>query len=258
MAHEQLDALQSLIEALRSPERGCPWTRAQTFQSLSGYTIEEAYEIADSIGRGDTEHLLDELGDLLYHLLFYAQIAAESNLFSLEDIAAHAVDKHQRRNVILTQETQPSLEAVQRSWEQQKAKEQALNKPATQSIVDNLPINLPALLQANKLQRRLAQHQAENVADLAFCLSQLHHTLAAATEDLQSSPLDEASARTLCGNLLFQCANLARTLNIDPEAALRDHNHAFRDQILSAESNLSPDQTLADLSTDRARKLWLV
>ena len=156
-----LDRLLAIMARLRDPERGCPWDRVQDFSTIAPYTIEEAYEVADAIARGDEAALKDELGDLLFQVVFHARIAEEAGLFAFEDVAAAIADKMLRRHPHVFGNAEIASAAAQNeAWEEHKAAERqarARQAGVPESVLDGVALALPALLRAAKIQRRAAR-----------------------------------------------------------------------------------------------------
>jgi ATP diphosphatase len=221
--------LLAIVERLRGAD-GCPWDRAQTFASIAPYTIEEAYEVADAVERGDTAHLRDELGDLLFQVVLHAQMASEAAQFDFDAVAAAICDKLVRRHphVFGPQAAAQgrALDAAGQhaAWEDIKAQE----RPASSSALDGVPAALPALMRAFKLSKRAARvgfdfaHATETADKVAEELAEVR-AAAGAHEGNGASPeiFEEI------GDLLFAAANLARKLEVDAEAALRAANSKF-------------------------------
>ncbi|MDB6082845.1 MAG: nucleoside-triphosphate pyrophosphatase [Gammaproteobacteria bacterium] len=223
----RLRELLAIMERLRG-EGGCAWDKAQTFASIAPYTIEESYEVADAIERGDMMHLKDELGDLLFQVVFHAQMAHEAGHFDFEAVAAAICDKLVRRHphVFGTSDAGPMTAAAQSSaWEEIKARERAA---ASTSALDGVPLALPALMRAFKLSKRAARvgfdfEQAAATADkVAEELAEVREAAAAHSGPAASQEIFEE-----IGDLLFAAANLARKLDVDAEAALRAANSKF-------------------------------
>lgn len=237
-----LDRLLRIMATLRDPQDGCEWDMAQTFESIAPYTIEEAYEVADAIGRSAMAELREELGDLLFQVVFHARMAEEAGHFSFDDVAAAICDKMEARHPhIFGDETGTMGEA---RWESLKAAERQA-KGAT-SAMDGVARALPALLRAEKLQKRAArdgfdwpdtQGPAAKVAEEAL-------ELAEATADKQ---VEEA------GDLLFAAVNLVRAYGIAPEEALRSANDKFERRYRAMEA-LADD--FAQLSLGEQEALW--
>jgi nucleoside triphosphate diphosphatase len=234
----QLDRLLKIMTRLRAPD-GCPWDRQQDFRSIAPYTIEEAYEVADAIERRDMPHLQDELGDLLFQVVFHAQLAAEQGLFDFESVAAAISDKLERRHPHVFAVT-GAMTAEQQSvqWEDIKARERndaSRIRGATQpSHLDGVPSALPALMRADKLSKRAAragfdfEHSAQTADKVAEELAEVREADAANLSSAAGSP-PTASPEIFeeIGDLLFAAANLARKLDVDAEAALRAANGKF-------------------------------
>jgi nucleoside triphosphate diphosphatase len=228
-----VDRLLKIMARLRAPD-GCPWDREQDFASIAPYTIEEAYEVADAIERGDMPHLQDELGDLLFQVVFHSQIAAEQRLFDFESVAAAISEKLERRHPHVFAAA-GALTAGQQSvqWEDIKARERnaaSNSRGASESShLDEVPNALPALMRAYKLSKRAArvgfdfEHSAQTADKVAEELAEVREAAAANASSAAASPevFEEV------GDLLFAAANLARKLDVDAEAALRAANGKF-------------------------------
>jgi len=237
--------LRAIMRALRDPDTGCPWDIEQDFASIAPYTIEEAYEVADAIERGQWSELRDELGDLLLQAVFHAQIADDKRLFDFDDVANGISDKMVARHphVFGDESRDKSAEQQTRDWEAVKAAERAAK--AQTGVLDGVAVGLPALLRAVKLQKRAAR--------VGFDWPDASHVLDKIVEE--SRELQEA-ADTLghneveeeFGDLLFVMANLARHMKIDPEQALRRANAKFtrrfeRIEALLAEKGKTPQES---------------
>ena len=239
--------LVEIMARLRARDGGCPWDVEQTFATVAPYTIEEAYEVADAIERGDLADLKDELGDLLFQVIFHARMAEEQGAFDFAGVAAAVNDKMVRRHPhVFGDVTHKDLAEQTRAWEQIKAGERAA-KRRTQaaSLLDDVPVGLPALTRALKLSQRAARvgfvwpSAVEVLAKLREEVAELEAEIAAGDVD---------KAREELGDVLFVCANLARELDVEPEAALRTTNAKFvrRFRYIEAELNArgsSPEQS---------------
>ena len=245
--------LLQIMVRLRAAD-GCPWDREQTFASIAPYTIEEAYEVADAIERGDMRHLKDELGDLLFQVVFHAQIASEANHFDFDAVAAAICHKLLRRHPhVFGPERQ--LTAAQQSvvWEDIKARERGGS-----SHLDGVPQALPSLMRAHKLSRRAArvgfdfEHPSQTADKVAEELMEVRD---AAAEHASQSGSPEIFEEI--GDLLFAVANLARKLDVDAEAALRAANSKFERRFRGMESlALQRGEVFADLGLDAQERLW--
>jgi len=226
MKHSDMTGIEKLLEimaALRDPETGCPWDREQSFASIAPHTIEEAYEVADAIEEGVDAEFADELGDLLFQVVFYAQLAREAGLFSFGDVVARISGKLLRRHPHVFGDAQIADAAEQSAaWESIKREERAAR--AQSAILAEVPRALPGLTRAVKLGRR--------AASVGFDWPELSPVRAKVAEEL--GELDEAVSggdreRTAAemGDVLFALANLCRHLELDPEACLRRANRTF-------------------------------
>jgi ATP diphosphatase len=227
-------AIQQLIAvmaALRDPDGGCPWDIEQTSESIAPYTIEEAYEVAEAISRGDLTALKDELGDLLLQVVYHGRIAEESGAFDFNDIAAGITAKMIRRHPHVFDDTVIDGDAAQtQAWEVQKANERAAKAAADgrqPGTLDGVSAAYPALMRAIKLQRRAAR--------VGFDWPTIEPVVDKITEELGEvmaelavpHNIDQDAVEAEMGDLLFACVNFARHLNIDPETALRRTNGKF-------------------------------
>jgi tetrapyrrole methylase family protein/MazG family protein/ATP diphosphatase len=219
-----LDRLLAIMAALRDPQTGCPWDLQQTFATIAPYTIEEAYEVVDAIDRGDLADLKDELGDLLLQVVFHARIAEERGDFRFDDVADAICDKMVRRHPhVFADAMVASLDDQSQAWEDIKSQERA-DKGRSSSILDDVPVTLPALTRAVKLSKRAAR--------VGFVWSNTQDVLEKLIEEVDElrveiKTADREKIFEELGDLLFVCANLARDLDIDPEAALRAANAKF-------------------------------
>src|SRR5215472_3259246 len=209
-----LDRLLAIMARLRDPERGCPWDRAQNFATIAPYTIEEAYEVADAIERADMPALKDELGDLLFQVVFHARMAEEAGLFAFDEVAATIADKMERRHPHVFGDVRIDSAAAQTAaWEQHKAAERrdrAQRAGEGHSVLDGVALALPALLRAAKIQARAARigfdwPQARPVFD------KLAEEIAELKAEFEASA-DAARLEDELGDVLFAAANLARKL----------------------------------------------
>ncbi len=254
-----IDRLLAVMRRLRDPEGGCPWDVEQDFASIAPYTVEEAYEVADAIGRGDFEELKQELGDLLFQVVYHAQMAAERGLFDFEEVAAAAVDKMIRRHPHVFGEARiEDAEAQRRSWEKLKAAERArkaARRGGGAGVLDDLPRNLPALLLALKLQERAARVGFDWPTP-AGILDKLEEEIAELRAELGRDG-DPEARRAEVGDLLFTLVNLARRLEIDPETALRLANTKFERRFRAVEAAAAArGRRLEEMSLEEMETLW--
>ena len=235
-----IDRLLQIMARLRDPETGCPWDLEQNFETIAPYTIEEAYEVADAIARQDLAALKDELGDLLLQVVFHAQMAAESRDFSFDDVAHAISDKMERRH--------PHVfgDALTLDWEGIKEEErQALGDP---SALAGVALGLPALLRAEKLQKRAAR--------TGFDWPDPHGARAKVIEEIAEidGATDADALEDEMGDLLFAVVNWARKLGVDPEAALRRGNRKFEKRFRQIET--MGGAGFSALSLDQKESLW--
>ena len=250
-----LEQLIAIMDRLRDPREGCPWDREQTFETIAPFTIEEAYEVADAIERGDLDGLKEELGDLLFQVVFHARMAEEAGRFDFEQVAAAICDKLVRRHPhVFGDASIGSATEQTQAWEAHKARERSEHAAAigdSAGVLDGVPVSLPALSRAAKLQRRAARvgFDWEAVDDI---FGKIEEELAELREALRHG--DDADHITEeLGDLLFAMVNVARYLERDPEAALRKANAKFERRFRYIEDGLArqgrefQDVTLGDM-----------
>lgn len=237
-----LERLRQIMRRLRDPKSGCEWDTAQSFATIAPYTIEEAYEVADAIARDDMDALADELGDLQLQVVFHAQMAEEAGHFSLEDVIGGICDKMERRHPHIFGDAEHGGHHL---WEKIKAEERAA-KP-DKSALAGIALALPALERAAKLQRR--------AAGVGFDWPDVSGPRAKIDEELAELDAETEHRQRLeeLGDLLFAVVNLARHLNIEPEAALREANAKFEKRFRIIEGAAG----FADMSLDDKERLWV-
>ena len=240
---------------LRAPG-GCPWDREQTFDSIRRYTLEETYEVLDAIERKDWAGLKDELGDLLLQVLFYAEMAQEEKLFTLQDVTDNLSEKLIRRHphVFANRAGVETSAQVIQNWEEIKKSERANVADAKgHSLLDQVPRALPALTEASKLGNKAASigfdwsEAAPVFEKLQEELDELRLAMAAGEKKAQEEEI---------GDLLFTVVNLARKLNVQSEFALRATNAKFRRRFAAMESSSATAGSMAELGADELEKLW--
>jgi len=239
-----IDGLLAIMARLRDPERGCPWDREQDFATIAPYTIEEAYEVADAIERGDMAALKDELGDLLLQVVFHARMAEEAGLFGFDEVAAAISDKMVRRHPHVFGDAEiASVAAQNEAWEAHKAAERQASG-ATDSVLDGVALALPALLRAAKISRRAARIGFD-WPDGRAVIPKIAEEIAEVEAELDNGASQTAVEEEM-GDLLFAAANLARKLDVEPETALRRATTKFerrfrRVEALAKERGIGPD-----------------
>ncbi|MFN4089806.1 MAG: nucleoside triphosphate pyrophosphohydrolase [Alphaproteobacteria bacterium] len=247
--------LLEVMRRLRDPEAGCPWDVEQTFASIAPYTIEEAYEVADAIGAQDMVALREELGDLLLQVVYHAQMAAEAGAFDFEDVAAGITDKMVARHPHVFGDAEIRGAAAQtQAWEARKSAERAAKAAAAgrrASVLDGIALALPALVRAEKLQKRAAR-VGFDWADVARVLDKVEEEIAELRAECGETA-DRDRVEDEFGDVLFSIVNLGRHLGLDGEAALRRANAKFERRFRRLEERLgvegkSPEAcTLAEL-----------
>jgi ATP diphosphatase len=270
-AERALGELLALMARLRDPEGGCPWDRAQSFATIAPYTIEEAYEVADAIEHGDREHLREELGDLLFQVVFHARMAQERGWFDFGAVADGIREKLVRRHPHLFAGAAIAPEDLVRVWEEQKAQERAAARPpvaGASAVLGGVPRALPALIRAAKLGRRAARvgfdwPDAHAVRSKVLEeLTEIDGALGSGAGDAPAASAGAAGAagealKEELGDLLFSIVNWSRHLHVDAESALRAANDKFerrfaRMELLAHERGLE----LAQLSAAEWDALW--
>jgi nucleoside triphosphate diphosphatase len=244
-----IDRLLDIMARLRDPEFGCPWDREQSFATIAPYTIEEAYEVADAIRREDFPALKDELGDLLFQVVFHARMAEEAGRFAFEDVAQAIVDKMIRRHPHVF-----AKDGGERpSWEALKAAERRANGEG--SALDGVAATLPALTRATKLQDRAARGLGFDWHDVDGVLAKFEEEIGELRAELAVGRRDKAKGEL--GDLLFMCANLARHIDCLPEDALAETNAKFERRFRAMEAAVAAqDKTPQELGLDGLEALW--
>ena len=243
--------LLEVMARLRDPETGCPWDRDQTFETIAPYTIEEAYEVAETIANGDLDELRLELGDLLFQVVFYAQMAKEQGVFEFNDVVRAISDKMIRRHPhVFADVVIDSADEQHHAWERMKREER--RDKAMHGVLDDVAHALPGLMRAQKLQKRAAKvgFDWDNRKEV---VAKLHEEL----DELEQAGSDPDEIMEECGDLLFACVNLIRHHKIDAEEALRRANRKFEHRFRHIEQSLreqDKDIHEADLPTMDA--LW--
>lgn len=262
-----LDDLKTLMARLRDPETGCPWDTRQTFRSIVPHTLEEAHEVADAIEREDYPHLKEELGDLLFQVIFYSQMGDEQDLFDFDAVVDSLTRKLLRRHPHVfpdgtldsrvDPDNRPDEAWIAASWDRIKTEERAAkgaaDKPAGR--LADIPASLPAIPRADKLQRRAARHGFD-WPDIAPVFEKLEEEIGELKEAWQKAEADPAAQDDVedeLGDLMFVCVNLARHLKVNPEQALRRTSRKFEarfnaiEEALTAQGRAMEDETLEAL-----------
>ena len=254
-----LARLLEIMARLRDPEHGCPWDLEQSFATIAPYTIEEAYEVAEAAERGEPEALKDELGDLLLQVVFHARMAEEVRQFDFNDVARAIADKMIRRHPHVFAEAQVEGSAAQTvAWEAQKAGERRAKAAAAghpESALDGVGLGLPALTRAEKLQKRAAR-VGFDWPSAGPIFDKIDEEIAELRAEIDQGAAPEHVADEL-GDLLFAAVNLARSLAIDPEQALRTANRKFERRFRAIEERLAAaGKPMAEASLDDMEAEW--
>ena len=255
-----ISRLLEIMAALRNPDGGCPWDLEQDFTTIKHYTIEEAYEVADTIERGDFEHLCEELGDLLLQPIYHAQMAAEKDMFTFEDVVEAITTKLIRRHPhVFGDVSAGAADEAQARWEAIKAEERAgkaegKGGDTPPSLLDDVPRPLPALSRAEKLDKRAAR-AGFDWPDVDAVIAKVREEV----DELEEAAHDGDPKKTQeeLGDLLFAVASLARHLGIEPEAALTDANLKFTRRFHHVEARCREDGlTVSEAGMDRLDAYW--
>jgi ATP diphosphatase len=259
---QELHTLLKIMSDLRDTENGCPWDIKQTFDSIAAYTVEEAYEVADAIERRDMDDLKNELGDLLFQVVFHAQMAAENKQFDFADIVKEINNKLIRRHPHVFADDKTSDEAeLNRQWEKHKKNERAEKTQSSASYLDGIAGTMPALRWSEKLQKRAAHHGFD-WKDIAPVFAKLEEEIAELKTEMMLQDNQQRIAEEM-GDILFASVNLSRHLAVNPEQALRDCNRRFIarfnivEQLLDADARRMDDCSVAELEAywQKAKKL---
>lgn len=270
---QQMMRLLKIMAELRNPESGCPWDLKQNYKSLVPYTLEEAYEVAEAIELGNMDEVKKELGDLLFQVVFYAQLAKEDGLFDFDDIAGAIADKMVSRHPHVFSDHQYENEAAfLKAWEMQKEveKKQAQENKSAQggesirietenSLMDGISKVLPAMTRAVKIQKK-ATHIGFDWTCAEDVMHKVAEELGELSVELKHDEKTDSSFEQIeneLGDVLFTCVNLARKLNIDPEKALRMSNHKFTQRFKKMEQYYQNDrQKMEQASLEQLEQVW--
>ncbi|WP_421849603.1 nucleoside triphosphate pyrophosphohydrolase [Marinomonas sp.] len=254
--------LQYLMRCLRDKQFGCAWDKKQTYKSIAPYTLEETYEVLDAIEREDFEHLKEELGDLLFQVIFYAQMAEEEQRFTFDDIAAGIVEKMLRRHphvfpeADITRFGEPTTlteEQIAQQWQQIKAQEKAKG-PTNNSLLADVPASMPALMQAVKIQQKVAK-VGFDWPDVVPVFDKIREELDELEEAMKEQ--NRLHVEEEMGDVLFAVSNLARHLNVSPDLALNKTNIKFRRRFGKIETLVSAqNKKLTDCSLEELDHYW--
>jgi MazG family protein len=262
---EAFTNLVRIMATLRSPQ-GCPWDRTQTFESLSQYVLEEAYEVVDAIERGDLKALQEEIGDHIFEGVFLAQIAADMRAFDVADAITTVSDKLVRRHPhvfqddgqvhdALSKERAPSADAALARWDAKKAEDRAAAGEAASALA-GLPKGLPALLRAYKIGKRAAA-AGFDWTTATDVVAKIEEEVGELRQTLEAEPGNQARAEEELGDLLFAISNLARKLGLEPEAALRKGNNKFENRFRTMEASIERSgRKMGEMGLDELEAEW--
>ncbi|PKG39929.1 nucleoside triphosphate pyrophosphohydrolase [Psychromonas sp. Urea-02u-13] len=262
---DPLASLLNIMHSLRDPETGCPWDKKQTFASVVPHTIEEVYELADAIELNDFSDLKGELGDLLFQVVFYAQIAKEQGLFEFSDILETLNEKLIRRHPhVFAQTAFTDEQAVHANWEKEKQKERLKKSTSMnqqESVLDNIPLALPALNRAYKIQKRCA-NVGFDWAELEPVVAKIHEEIDEVLVEVKRTDLTDEQRKIRIedelGDLLFANVNLVRHLSADPETVLRQANKKFEKRFRLVEQTvIKQGKQMQDCSLEELEAIWV-
>lgn len=255
-----LDKLLDVMARLRDPKTGCPWDLEQNFQTIAPYTLEETYEVVEAIEKNDPQAMKDELGDLLFQIVFHAQMGREAGLFTFDEIAEHVADKMiERHPHVFGDRDANTAQAVLTNWESDKAaKREAAAKAEGRSlsVLDGVTSSLPAATHAVKLQNRAAR-VGFDWTDAKDILAKIREETDELEVEINAKAGKDAVEDEL-GDLFFALVNLARRLEVDPETALRRTNRKFERRFREIETRLAAQgRNIANASLDEMERIWV-
>lgn len=254
----KIQQLIGIMKQLRDPQTGCPWDLKQNFQSIIPHTLEEAYEVADAIEQNDFNELKLELGDLLFQIIFYCQLAQEQGEFEFNDVVEGISEKLIRRHPhVFSNAALLTEDAIKENWEAEKAKERAAKTAANeQSIFDNVPNALPALIRAKKLQKRCV-NVGFDWPNVSGAIDKVKEEIEELEDELNVQEVNESKVAEELGDLMFALVNVNRHLKLDPESTLRAANAKFESRFRGVEALArSQGDDLSDLSLEQMEALW--
>jgi ATP diphosphatase len=254
-ASKDIDRLLDIMSKLRDPETGCSWDKAQHYQTIVPFTLEEAYEVVDTIERNALDELPGELGDLLFQVIFYCQLGKEQGLFDFALVVDKLCHKLTERHPhVFGELSEATSREVKQTWESIKASERAGR--SLHSVLDDIPLNLPALSRAAKIQRRVAS-VGFDWGELAPVVGKVHEEIAEVLAEVEAKQRDHHKVAEEMGDLLFAVVNLARHIGVEPEQALRQANIKFEGRFRGVEAlALAAEKPMAEHSLAELDSYW--
>ena len=256
--HTQLSRLLAVMQQLRDPQTGCPWDQKQTFTSIVPHTIEETYELAEAIYSGDMTDIKDELGDVLFQIVFYAQLAKEQGQFEFEDIAQAISDKLTRRHPHVFDELETKTDGeLNLQWEKIKRQErESAGKSTDNSTLANIPKGMTPLLRAQKIQKKCAK-VGFDWTELPPVVAKIHEEIDEVLAEVNAPEPNQQAIEEEIGDLLFAVVNLARHSGVNAETALIKANQKFEKRFRQVEQVIEQqDINLADASLEQMEAAW--
>ena len=256
MSHP-IEKLEKIMMRLRDPKSGCPWDIKQTFDTIVPHTIEETYEVVDAIQKRDWDNLKEELGDLLFQVVFYSQLAKEQNLFDFLEVIDVVNEKLTRRHPHVFSEKKFNNDAeINAYWQEEKQREKSLAGKSSGGVLSSIPDSLPALMKAEKLQSRCAEYGFDwNTLDPV--VSKIHEEIDEVLDEVKKTPVERDKLEMEMGDLLFAVVNLSRHLGTHPEVALSKANTKFTHRFEAVERLVAErGKRLEDYDLEQLDTFW--